>query len=100
MRPHVSSRPAPAPHLLVPPGPSRPAPRLLGCLDGGVAGVPRWVSGSSETKTYGKGVALREHEEQHTLPRRSIFGKDLDARSRVCNMLHVLLSPPEALFSG
>ena len=27
------------------------------------------VSGSSETKTYGKGVAMREHKELETLPR-------------------------------
>jgi hypothetical protein len=39
------------------------------------------VSGSSETKTYGKGVAPREYEEQPTLPRRSIFGKDIDERA-------------------
>jgi hypothetical protein len=42
-----------------------------------------WVSGSSETKTYGKGGRMREHEELPTLPRRSIFGKDLDKRSRL-----------------
>jgi pimeloyl-ACP methyl ester carboxylesterase len=42
--------------------------------------VPGRVSGSSETKTYGKGVALREHEEQYTLPRRSVFGKDEEER--------------------
>jgi hypothetical protein len=59
-----------------------------------------WVSGSSETKTYGKSALAREHEEGSTLPRRSLFGKDLDARSRVFNTLHVLLSPPKALFSG
>jgi hypothetical protein len=62
--------------------------------------APRRVSGSSETKTYGKGVVLREHEEQHTLPRRSIFGKDLDKRSRIFKGLQVLFSPPEVLFSG
>jgi hypothetical protein len=38
------------------------------------------VSGSSETKTYGKGATRREHEEQHTLPRRSFFGKVLVGR--------------------
>jgi hypothetical protein len=58
------------------------------------------VSGSSETKTYGKGVAPREYEEQPTLPRRSIFGKDIDERARIFNTLHVLVSPPEGLFSG
>src|SRR5215471_7982925 len=31
-------------------------------------------------KTYGKGATRREHEELPTLPRRSIFGKDVDAR--------------------
>jgi hypothetical protein len=45
------------------------------------------VSGSSEAKTYGKGVALREHEKQPTLPRRSFFGKDMNERSRVFNAL-------------
>jgi hypothetical protein len=39
-------------------------------------------------------------EEQHTLPRRSIFGKDIDARARIFNALHVLFSSPEGLFSG
>jgi hypothetical protein len=58
------------------------------------------VRGSSETKTYGKGATRREHEELPTLPRRSIFGKDIDARSRVFNALQVLVSPTEALFSG
>ena len=65
-----------------------------------IGGSRLWVSGSSETKTYGKSATVREHEEYPTLPRRSIFGKDLDPRSRIFNMLHVLLSPPEALFSG
>jgi hypothetical protein len=62
--------------------------------------LPRRVSGSTETKTYGKGATRREHEEKHTLPRRSIFGKDSDERSCVFNMLQVLVSPTEALFSG
>jgi hypothetical protein len=39
-----------------------------------------WVSGSSETKTYGKSATAREYEEEHTLPRRSVFGKDIDER--------------------
>ena len=38
------------------------------------------VSGSTETKTYGKGAAGREREEKHTLPRRGIFGKEVDER--------------------
>jgi hypothetical protein len=59
-----------------------------------------WVSGSSATKTYGKGVAMREHKELETLPRRGIFGKDIDERSRVFNALQVLVSPTEVLFSG
>ena len=45
----------------------------------------RWDT--PETKTYRKGVALREHEEQPTLPSRSVFGKDIDERSCVFNML-------------
>ena len=59
-----------------------------------------WVSGSSETKTYGKDATRREYKELSTLPRRSLFGKDIDARSRVFNVLHVLLFLTEALFSG
>jgi hypothetical protein len=39
-----------------------------------------WVSGSSETKTYGKRAMAREHEEQHMLPRRSFFGTDAEER--------------------
>ncbi len=35
-----------------------------------------WVSGSSETKTYGTGITMGEHKELHTLPRRHFFGKD------------------------
>jgi hypothetical protein len=42
----------------------------------------------------------REHEDESTLPRRSIFGKDVDERARVFNALHVLFSPTEGLFSG
>ena len=59
-----------------------------------------WVSGSSETKTYGKDATARAHEEQPTLPRRRVFGKDSDARVRVFNTLYILLFPTEALFSG
>jgi hypothetical protein len=38
-----------------------------------------WVSGSSRAKTYAKGVAIREHTELQTLPRRpvSIIGPDM-----------------------
>jgi hypothetical protein len=61
---------------------------------------PEWVSGSSETKTYGKGVAMREHKELHTFPKRYFFGKDSDERSRVFNALHGLVSHADALFSG
>jgi hypothetical protein len=59
-----------------------------------------WVSGSSETKTYGKSATVREHEEYPTLPKRSIFGKDIDARSSIFNVLQVLFSPTEVFFSG
>jgi len=57
------------------------------------------VSGSNETKTYGKDPAMREREEKRTLPRRSFFGKDTDERSRFFKELQVLFSPIEALFS-
>ena len=64
--------------------------------------VPRGirVSGSSETKTYGKGATRREHEELPTLPRKSFFGKDTDERPRIFNVLQVLFSPTEVVFSG
>src|SRR5215510_11471215 len=58
------------------------------------------VSGSSETKTYGKGATRREHEELPTFPRRSLFGKAVDERARVFHALHALFSPTEGLFSG
>ena len=59
-----------------------------------------WVSGSSRSKTYGKGAAVRDREENRTLPRRNFFGKDTDGRSRIFKELQVLLSPIEAVFSG
>jgi len=40
------------------------------------------VSGSVETKTYGKDAVGRERKEKQTLPRRSLFGKD--AEERLC----------------
>ena len=61
---------------------------------------PPRVSGSSETKTYGKSIMAREHEGKHTLPRRSFFGKDADKRFRLFKGLRTLLSPIELLFSG
>jgi len=39
-----------------------------------------WVPGRNETKTYGKGKAVREHEPKRTLPRKGLFGKVLDER--------------------
>ena len=38
-----------------------------------------WVSGSRRAKTYAKGIAIREHTELQTLPRRpvSIIGPDM-----------------------
>ena len=65
-----------------------------------IAWVTSRVSGSSETKTYGKSTLVREHEEQPTRPRRSLFGKDSDERARIFNALHMLFSSPEGLFSG
>ena len=38
-----------------------------------------WVSGSSETKTYGKDATVREREEKLTLPRRGFFRNVDDA---------------------
>src|SRR5262245_50267637 len=58
------------------------------------------VSGSSETKTYGKSVVMRAHKERPTLPRRSFFGKDNAERSHIVNVLQALFSPTEALVSG
>ncbi len=59
-----------------------------------------WVRGRSETKTYGKGVTIREHKERQTLPRKSFFGKDIDERSRAFNALQALSSPTDMLLSG
>ena len=61
---------------------------------------PPRVSGSTETKTYGKGTTGREPKKNQTLPRRSIFGKDADKRFRFFNGLRTLLSPIELPFSG
>src|SRR2546428_11951072 len=61
---------------------------------------PIRVSGSSETKTYGKSAAVRAHEKQQTLPRRSFFGKDTTERLHIFNVLQTRFSPTEALFSG
>jgi hypothetical protein len=58
------------------------------------------VSGSTETKTYGKGAKRRAHEEKRTLPRRSFFEKDIDGRLRIFKELQALFSHTEALFSG
>src|SRR6266567_3165491 len=58
------------------------------------------VSGSSETKTYGKSAAVRAHEKQQTLPRRSFFGKDTTEILHIFNVLQTRFSPTEALFSG
>jgi hypothetical protein len=38
--------------------------------------LPSWVSGRTETKTYGKSATEREREEQSTLLSTGIFGKD------------------------
>jgi hypothetical protein len=64
------------------------------------AGISRRVSGSSETKTYGKSATMRGRQAKRTLPRRSFFGKDHDERLRIFNVLQVVDSPAEALFSG
>ena len=59
-----------------------------------------WVSGSSETKTYGKGVTLREREEQPTLPRKYLFGKDFYNTARIFNYLRTSSVYLQTLFSG
>ena len=58
------------------------------------------VSGSIETKTYGKSTTAREHEEEPTLPRRNLFGKGTTEISRIFKEVHVQCAPIEALFSG
>jgi integrase len=58
------------------------------------------VSGSSETKTYGKSRTVREHKEMSTLPRRSVFGKDESVISCLFKRLRILSSPPKPIFSG
>ncbi len=77
---------------------ARPRPPCSRCLV--CASTPLWVSGSSETKTYGKSAAVRAHEKQQTLPRRSFFGKDTTERLHIFNVLQTRFSPTEALFSG
>ena len=59
-----------------------------------------WVPGRNETKTYGKGKAVREHEPKRTLPRKGLFGKVLDERWRLFNDLCMPFSPIEIRFSG
>ena len=58
------------------------------------------VSGSSETTTYGRGIAMREHQELHTLPSRSFFGKDTNERSCVFKGLQILFSPHRGTLFG
>jgi hypothetical protein len=62
--------------------------------------VPCRVSGSTETTTYGESATVGEHEEQHTLPRTGVFGKDVDERQRLFKSLRAMSSPVEILFSG
>ena len=62
--------------------------------------LPYRVSGRSETKTYGKSAVVREREESKTLQRKGFFGKDHDERPRIFNVLQVLCSLAEVLFSG
>ena len=61
---------------------------------------PTWVSGSTETKTYGKGATVREREEKQTLPRRGLFGKDVDGRLYLFKDLRIMFFPMEPLFAG
>jgi hypothetical protein len=51
-------------------------------------------------KSLGKSAVVREREESKTLPRKSFFGKDIDERSRIFNVLQALSSSSEILFSG
>ena len=59
-----------------------------------------WVSGSNETKTYGKDATRREHQENPTLPRKSFFGKDTEERFCLFKDLRTLHAPIEPPFSG
>jgi hypothetical protein len=58
------------------------------------------VSGSTETKIYGQSATVGEHEEQHTLSRTGVFGKDVDERCRLFKNVRVMFSPIGILFSG
>jgi hypothetical protein len=58
------------------------------------------VSGSTETKTYGQSTTVGEHEEQQTLSRTGVFGKDVDERCRLFKNVRVMFSPIGILFSG
>lgn len=58
------------------------------------------VSGSTETKTYGKGATGREREEKQTFPKIGLFGKDVDERARLCKDVRTIFSAMERPFSG
>ncbi len=45
-----------------------------------LVGVAPCNRDSDETKTYGKGAAVRKREANCTLPRMGVFGKDVDER--------------------
>ena len=62
--------------------------------------TPIRVSGRTETKIYGKSATVRECQEQQTLPRKSLFGKDVDKRIRLFKGLRTMFSPIEPLFAG
>jgi len=58
------------------------------------------VSGSTETKIYGQSATVGEHEEQQTLSRTGVFGKDVDERCRLFKNVRVMFSTIGILFSG
>ena len=51
----------------------------------GIGGLPNWVSGNTKTKTYGKGLTVREHKEPPTLPTRGVLRKVWNARCKKIN---------------
>jgi hypothetical protein len=58
------------------------------------------VSGSNETKTYGKSAMEKERERKRTLSSRPLCGKAAEERLCLFKDLRPLRAPLEPLFSG
>ena len=58
-----------------------------------------WVSGSSETKTYGTDIKGRVHGKKCPLPSSSVYGKDAEKSFRLSKDFRTLFSPTAPLCS-